>query len=93
MADASHVNLALEFLRQAVDLGERLAETMPERDIMVFDPIPMALMRVADKERAQLLIEAPNKAALNVFLRQWYRALLEVKTNVHWVMEVDPMDV
>lgn len=93
MADAPHINQSLEFLQHAAHLGERIAETMPEREIMVFDPIPMALMRVADKERAQLLIEAPSKASLNVFLRQWYRALLEVKTNVHWVVEVDPMDV
>ena len=93
MADASHINLALEFLQQAARLGERIAEGMAEREVMIFDPIPMALMRVADKERAQLLIEAPNKADLNVFLRQWYRALLEVKTSVHWVVEVDPMDV
>lgn len=93
MADASHINLALEFLTQAARLGEQIAESMPGCDVMVFDPIPMALMRVADKERAQLLVEAPSKGSLNVFLRQWYRALLAVKTNAHWVMEVDPMDV
>lgn len=93
MADASHINFALEFLQEAARIGERIAQSRPEYDVMIFDPIPMALMRVADKERAQLLIEAPSKAMLILFLRQWYRALLDVKTNVHWVVEVDPMDV
>lgn len=93
MADAPNINKALEFLQQAAQVGQQIADLIPSHGVVIFDPIPMALMKVADKERAQLLIEAPSKGSLNSFLRQWYHKLLQIKTSVHWVMDVDPMDV
>ena len=53
----------------------------------------MALMRVADRERAQLLVEADTKARLNRFLRLWYPAVVSLKSAVRWTMDVDPVDV
>ena len=48
---------------------------------------------LADKERGQLLVEASSRGAMRLFLKQWYRALSEIRSSVHWTMDVDPIDV
>ena len=53
----------------------------------------MALMRVADRERAQLLVESSSRVQLNAFLKQWCQVLMGIRTSVHWVVDVDPSDI
>ena len=93
MADAATIDKALGFLEHAKALAENIIEEENFEGIVVYDPIPMALMKVADKERGQLLVESGSKVLLTKFLRQWYRSLCSVKTTVHWTMDVDPADV
>ena len=93
MADAATIDKALGFLEHAKALAENIIEEENFEGIVVYDPIPMALMKVADKERGQLLVESGSKVLLTKFLRQWYRSLCSVKTAVHWTMDVDPADV
>ncbi|MDR0996815.1 MAG: hypothetical protein LBL69_04020, partial [Zoogloeaceae bacterium] len=59
------------------------------------DPVPMRLSRLANAERAQLLIEAPRRADLQAFLSHWLAALRTIKTpaRLHWHLEVDPQEV
>lgn len=93
LADASNLDKTLEFLSLALNIGERIRERYSLDDIAIFDPIPMAVMKIADKERGQLLIEATSRVRLNYFLTIWIKELSEIKTSVHWVVDVDPIDV
>ncbi len=87
MAEARKIETALDFLREA-------AASMPYKDgISVNEPIPMAMMRVANMERAQLLVESGSRTLLQRMLREWLPRLRGRKTNVRWYIEVDPMTI
>lgn len=92
LADATTIDKALQFLKEAVSIGEVLKERLDDT-ITIYDPIPMALMRVADRERAQLLVESSSRVQLNAFLKQWCQVLMGIRTSVHWVVDVDPSDI
>ena len=62
-------------------------------------PIPMAMQRVADVERAQMLIEATDRRALQRFLHawqpwlHWVRGQPQHKSLVRWLVDVDPQSL
>jgi primosomal protein N' (replication factor Y) len=85
-AEAKNLETALAFLREAATL-------IDAPGIMVNDPIPMTMTRVANVERAQLLIESASRPALQAFLKPWVQQLRSMKTNVHWSLEIDPHDI
>jgi primosomal protein N' (replication factor Y) len=86
-AEARRVDDAMDFLRGAIAVaGEPAA-------VRLYDPVPMALARRAGVERAQLLVEAAQRAPLQAFLRSWLRSLREQKSRVRWQIEVDPAEI
>ncbi|WPX32561.1 primosomal protein N' [Actimicrobium sp. CCC2.4] len=85
-AEARELPIALEFLRAA-------AAAVKQDGIVINDPIPMTMMRVANVDRAQLLIESASRPALQAFLTVWIAALREIKTRARWSVEVDPADI
>lgn len=85
-AEAKQLQTALDFLQQA-------AECVDHPGITVNDPIPMTLTRVANVERAQLLVESVSRPALQAFLKTWMAALRQTKTRAKWSLEVDPVDI
>ena len=85
-AEAKDVEAALAFLQQAAELIEG-------QGIMVNDPIPMTMTRVANVERAQLLVESTSRPALQACLRAWMAELRGMKPSVRWSLEVDPVDI
>ena len=87
-AEARTLEVALGFLNAA----SQQADDRPASVIMN-DPIPMAISRVADVERAQMLVESPSRPALQAFLRTWVHRLREGKAKARWSLEVDPMDI
>lgn len=93
MADDVNITKALDFLTRAMQIGTEILNRQGNNSVVIYDPIPMALMKVADKERAQLLVEASSRRSMGHFLREWYQALCALPASVHWVMDVDPMDV
>lgn len=93
LADDVKIDKVLAFLTQALKLGEDILAAQANQQVVIYDPIPMAVMKVADKERGQLLVEASSRGAMGLFLKQWYRALSEIRSSVHWTMDVDPIDV
>ena len=86
-AEAATLDSALRFLRSAASLA-------PEaKNIQVYDPVPALMARLAGNERAQLLVEARSRGALQKFLGAWMEALQAHKTrNVRWALDVDPID-
>ena len=66
-----------------------MREAPPE--VRIYDPVPMPLMRLMNVERAQLLVEADERPALQAFLARW-RQSLRARAGVEWTMEVDPLE-
>ncbi|OGB24592.1 MAG: primosomal protein N' [Burkholderiales bacterium RIFCSPLOWO2_02_FULL_57_36] len=85
-AEAKELQSALEFLQLASECIEHPGITMN-------DPIPMTMTRVANVDRAQLLIESASRPALQAFLTVWIAALRDIKTRARWSLEVDPVDI
>jgi len=85
-AEAGGLAVALAFLQDA-------AACLEHPDIIINDPIPMTMTRVANVERAQLLIECASRPALQAFLRDWLVVLRAMKTRAKWSLEVDPVDI
>lgn len=85
-AEAKELQMALDFLRQA-------AACDAQPGITINDPIPMTVTRVANVNRAQLLVESVSRPALQAFLKTWLAKLREMKTRVKWSLEVDPVDI
>ena len=85
-AEARELVIALEFLRTA-------AELLVQPGIVINDPIPMTMTRVANVDRAQLLIESASRPALQGFLKIWLAQLRQIKTRARWSVEVDPVDI
>jgi primosomal protein N' (replication factor Y) len=57
----------------------------------------MAMQRVANAERAQMLIESTHRAALQQFLAQWSQTL-HAERGVHkrvmrWAVDIDPQSI
>ncbi len=85
-AEARELQIAIEFLQAAAGCIEHPGITMN-------DPIPMTMTRVANIDRAQLLVESTSRPALQAFLKQWIAALRAMKTRVKWSLEIDPVDI
>ena len=91
-ATADEVGTALDWLKAA------RAEALPYAQafgVMVFDPVPMRMVRLARRERAQLLVEAPGRPALQAFLSAWSERLWALKPPrvLRWHLDVDPAEV
>ena len=86
-AEARDIDKALQFLNQAK------AMIAGNRAVTVSDAIPMAIMRVANVERAQLLVESASRPMLQSVLSAWIPQLKAQKTRVKWSIEVDPMSI
>jgi primosomal protein N' (replication factor Y) len=88
-AEASTEEAAMAFLLAARAAGQELAA-----GIELFDPVPALMLRVANRHRLQLLLQAATRRRLQAFLGQWLTALGEVPARgVRWVLDVDPVDV
>lgn len=85
-AEAKSLDKALEFLTTAKSL-------LPHEGIVINDPVPMTITRVAGIERAQLLLESSSRAVLQTFLKPWMQKLRESKSRLRWSLEVDPVDI
>jgi primosomal protein N' (replication factor Y) len=67
--------------------------------LTLYPAVPMSMARVADVERAQMLVESPSRAVLQRFLSAWQadlhhtRALPECKGVLRWAIDVDPLNI
>ena len=86
-AEARDMAAALGFLRTAREAAAS------DATVSLFDPVPRVPPRLANVERAQLLIEANRRDALQEFLRQWSPRLRALKSPVRWQLEVDPLEI
>jgi len=93
-AESKKPGEASAFLKLAARIAKKIAARTAPEVIEVFDPVPAPLERKAGFERAQLLVRAKSRAALQPFLQAW-KAELTAKgvRAVRWSLDVDPQEV
>jgi primosomal protein N' (replication factor Y) len=95
-AEARSQDAAQGFLQAASAAASDVADF--ER-VTLYPPVPMSIQRVANIERAQMLVESNSRAALQRFLSGWHnvlqstRRLPEGKGLIRWAVDVDPLSV
>ncbi len=88
-AEATEVDTALEFLAHAKDIGHDLADGM-----MLYDPVPASMVRLAGRERAHLLVQSQSRPKLHAFLSAWRDRLTTDKSSVaRWALDIDPIEL
>src|SRR3954466_4245377 len=86
-AEASRLDTAMRFLREAAALAEA-----PD-GVHVYDPVPNILTRRAGFERAQLVIQSRSRPALQSYLSAISARLFEqAPREVRWHLDVDPIE-
>ena len=75
-AEARTQETAQVFLNAASAHG---TETAAALNVTLYPAVPMSVQRVANVERAQMLIESPSRAALQRFLAGWHDTLHTVR--------------
>lgn len=97
-ADARTQEAAQAFLNAATQAA-RDAQLPWLDEVFIYPPIPMAVQRVANVERAQMLLEATSRGALLRFLNHWQpwlhwlRGQGEHRAIVRWLVDVDPLSI
>ncbi len=67
--------------------------------ITLYPAVPMSIQRVANIERAQMLVESPSRAALQQFLSAWHTVLHATRSQpqckglIRWAVDVDPLAI
>lgn len=95
-AEARTQEVAQGFLNSASTAAAELAET---QHMTLYPAVPMSIQRIANIERAQMLIESPSRAALQRFLAAWHdilhatRQQPEGKGLIRWAVDVDPLTI
>ncbi len=89
-AEASGREPALAFLEEARDAAQALEQT----GVQFWGPVPAPMERRAGRYRAQLLLQAPERGALQQLLDPWVLQLEQLKSarKVRWSLDVDPVD-
>jgi primosomal protein N' (replication factor Y) len=63
--------------------------------VTLYSPVPMSVQRVANVERAQMLVESTSRAALQHFLAGWHPVLQATREKglIRWAVDVDPLAI
>ena len=95
-ADARTQEAARAFLTAA----STAADSLPGSDhVTRYPAVPLAIQRVANVERAQMLIESGSRAALQRLLATWQPLLQTVRRSaegkgvIRWLVDVDPQQI
>jgi len=93
-AEARSQQAAQDFLSAARDAGAAWADAAL---VDIYPAVPMAIQRVANMERAQMLLECSSRKALQSFLSQWQLHLHTLRSQhkqvVRWAIDVDPLAI
>ena len=95
-AEAKTQEAAQAWLRHALAAGHSLPMASA---ITLYPPVPLTVQRVANVERAHLLVESSSRPALQAFLAAWMPLLQPLRQQpdckglVRWAIDVDPVSV
>ena len=91
------LNAAREALQAQLSADPSTADLVPQ--VNVYPAVPMSMQRVADVERAQMLLESPSRMALQKMLWHLHGVLHQVRSQpehkgvIRWLVDVDPQTI
>ena len=97
-AEAKTQETAQGFLNASAAAAES-SQIAGHEQVTVYPAVPMMIQRVANIERAQMLVESNSRRALQGFLSAWQPVLFETrrqadfKSLVRWAVDVDPIAI
>ena len=91
-AEAREQQAAQDFLNAVCTAAAQLPEAA---QVQCYPAVPMVPQRIANRERAQMLVESSSRAALQRLLPQLGALLhqLRAKAVLRWAVDVDPLSV
>lgn len=95
-ADARTQEAAQAFLNAAGEAADGLPGA---EEVMRYPAVPLAVQRVANVERAQMLLESGSRQALQRLLAAWQPVLQELRRGpagqgiIRWLVDVDPQSI
>ena len=93
-ADAKTQEAAQDFLNAARAASDALAVQL---QVDVYPAVPLTIQRVANVERAQMLVECLSRKALQQFLSAWHAPLHQLRSQhkgvIRWAVDVDPLAI
>jgi primosomal protein N' (replication factor Y) len=98
-ADARTQDVAQGFLQAASAAAHAAALPGLDGTVVLFPPVPLTIQRVANVERAQMLMESSSRAALQRFLAAWQPVLQATRSQpahkglIRWLVDVDPLAI
>ncbi len=97
-AEASTQELAQDFLRAAAQAAT--TQGLPgAQKVQLYPAVPMPLQRLANVERAQMLLESDSRPALQQFMAAWQPLLGQLRNQapfrrlMRWALDVDPLGI
>ena len=96
-AEGKTQEAAQGFLHQAIEAVQPLAEAVG--GIGLYPPVPTPVQRVANIERAQLMVDSASRPALQRFLQQSQPIWLDLAQKnrrsglIRWAVDVDPLAI
>ncbi len=97
-ADARSQEVAQAFLRE-VQACLNVTDDSEGSSVQIYPPVPMSLQRVANVERAQMLLESTSRSALQQMLAGAQTHMLALRQQpahrgiVRWLVDVDPQTI
>lgn len=92
-AEHAELDRSLAFLQAA----RMAADSCPgAAEVQLHDPVPMSMVRIFNKERAQMLVEGGSRPTLQRFVADWLGLLGQLGAparGVRWQLEVDPLRI
>ena len=89
-ADAVHINDALQFLNNI----KAITETLMPASVSVLGAVPMFMVRLAERERAQVFLESVSRKDLHHAVSLWQQVLPNHRDNtIRWSIDIDPMEI
>ncbi len=92
-ADAKDEAAGRDFLAACALAGEQLGAG----DLTWYPPVPHPIAKVANQWRWQMLVESPQRAALQRALKAWMPEVLKIarqhRSVMRWAMDVDPSGI
>ena len=91
------LNAAREALEAQLSADPSTADLVLQ--VSVYPAVPMSMQRVADVERAQMLLESPSRMALQKMLWHLHSVLHQVRSQpehkgvIRWLVDVDPQAI
>lgn len=99
-AEARTQEVAQGFLNAASAAAGTIEPALPGyAQVTLFPAVPLTIQRIANVERAQMLVQSPSRAALQRFLAAWQAVLHATRQQpagrglIRWAVDVDPLAI